>query len=64
MSRSYTPGLKILSRTKIVKRRQLPMKGDVHLKIGDIVKLSSMRPTSKRKRWSVGEIIRESIKIG
>ena len=38
MSRSYTPGLKILSRTKIIKRRQLPMKGNVHLKIGDIVK--------------------------
>jgi len=38
MSRSYTPGLKILSRTKIIKRRQLPMKGIVHLKIGDIVK--------------------------
>ena len=38
MSRSYTPGLKILSRTKIIKRRQLPMRGNVHLKIGDIVK--------------------------
>jgi len=38
MSRSYTPGLKILSRTKIIKKRQLPMKGNVHLKIGDIVK--------------------------
>ena len=38
MSRSYTPGLKILSRTNIIKRRQLPMKGNVHLKIGDVVK--------------------------
>ena len=38
MSRSYTPGLKILSQTKIIKKRQLPMKGTVHLKIGDIVK--------------------------
>ena len=38
MSRSYTPGLKILARTKIIKKRQLPMKGNVHLKIGDIVK--------------------------
>ena len=38
MSGSYTPGLKILSRTKIIKRRRLPMKGNVHLKIGDIVK--------------------------
>ena len=38
MSRSYTPGLKILAQTKISKKRQLPMKGTVHLKIGDIVK--------------------------
>ena len=38
MSRSYTPGLKILAQTKIIKKRQLPMKGTVHLKIGDIVK--------------------------
>ena len=38
MSRSYTPGLKILARTKIIKKRQLPMKGNVHMKIGDVVK--------------------------
>ena len=38
MSRSYTPGLKILSRTKISKKRQLPLKGIVHLSVGDIVK--------------------------
>ena len=38
MSRSYTPGLKILARTKIIKKRQLPMKGNVHLKVGDVVK--------------------------
>ena len=42
MSRSYTPGLKILSRTKISKHRQLPMKGSVHLKIGDIVKVGDL----------------------
>ena len=36
----------------------------VQPKIGDIVKINSMRPMSKRKRWYVGEIIRESIKIG
>ena len=33
-------------------------------KVGDIVEISSMRPMSKRKRWRVKEIIRESIKIG
>ncbi len=37
MARSYTPGLKILSRTKLVNKRLLPMKGSVHYKIGDIV---------------------------
>ena len=36
MARSYTPGLKILSHTKLVKRRLLPMKGSVHYNIGDI----------------------------
>ena len=38
MSRSYTPGLKILSRTKISKQRKLPLKGVVHLSVGDVVK--------------------------
>ena len=37
MARSYTPGLKILSHTKVVKRRLLPMKGSVHYKTGDLV---------------------------
>ena len=38
MSRSYTPGLKILSLTKISKQRKLPLKGVVHLSVGDVVK--------------------------
>jgi len=33
-------------------------------KEGDIVKIASMRPISKNKRWRVIEIVRESIKIG
>ena len=33
-------------------------------KIGDIVKISSMRPISKNKRWQVAEILRESVSIG
>ena len=51
---------------KYIKRykKHLAHINSVQPKIGDIVKLNSMRPTSKRKRWSVGEIIRESIKIG
>ena len=33
-------------------------------KEGDIVKIASMRPKSKNKKWRVIEIVRESIKIG
>lgn len=33
-------------------------------KDGDIVKISAIRPMSKRKRWQVSEIIRESVKLG
>ena len=33
-------------------------------KIGDMVKISSMRPMSKNKRWRISEIVRESVKIG
>ena len=36
----------------------------VEPKIGDIVRISHFRPMSKRKRWIVREIIRESVKIG
>ena len=33
-------------------------------KEGDIVKISAIRPMSKRKRWQVSKIIRESVKLG
>ena len=33
-------------------------------KDGDIVKITAIRPLSKRKRWQISEIIREAIKIG
>ena len=33
-------------------------------KNGDIVKIISTKPISKRKRWKVSEIIRESLDIG
>ena len=32
--------------------------------IGDVVKISSVRPISKTKRWQVSQIVRESVKIG
>jgi small subunit ribosomal protein S17 len=31
---------------------------------GDIVKITSMRPMSKRKRWQVSEIVSKSVKVG
>ena len=37
MSKSYTPGLKVLNQTKIYKDRILPMKGEVHAEIGEEV---------------------------
>ena len=33
-------------------------------KVGDVVKISSVRPISKTKRWQESEIVRESVKIG
>ena len=33
-------------------------------KDGDIVKISAIRPLSKRKRWQVNEIVRKSVKLG
>ena len=36
----------------------------VEPKIGDIVRISPFRPMSKRKRWIVREIMRESVNIG
>ena len=37
MSKSYTPGLKILENTKTTKERILPLKGEVHVSENDIV---------------------------
>ena len=38
MSKSYTPGLKVLSNTKIVKERLLPLKGNVLVNENEYVK--------------------------
>ncbi len=38
MSKSYTPGLKILENTKIVKERKLPLKGNIKCSLGENVK--------------------------
>jgi small subunit ribosomal protein S17 len=38
--------------------------GSVEPKQGDIVRISSVRPISKKKHWQVSEIIREAKIIG
>ena len=38
MAHSYTPGLKVLKNTEILKERRLPLKGKVESKVGDVVK--------------------------
>ena len=47
MSRSYTPGLKILAHTKIIINRLLPLKGQVHFKMGDVVKADDIVASTK-----------------
>ena len=37
MAHSYTPGLKVLKKTKILKERRLPLKGSVDTSVGDSV---------------------------
>ncbi|MEE8436898.1 MAG: 30S ribosomal protein S17 [Candidatus Neomarinimicrobiota bacterium] len=51
---------------KYVKRykKYLAHIGAVSPKMGDMVKISAVRPLSKNKRWQVSEIIHESVKIG
>ena len=45
-------------------RKYLAHVASVAPKDGDIVKISAIRPMSKRKRWQVSKIIRESVKLG
>jgi len=42
MSKSYTPGLKVLKNAKIVKERLLPLKGNVLVKENDLVESDSI----------------------
>ena len=37
MSKSYTPGLKVLKHSKVSKERLLPLKGKVHIDVDNIV---------------------------
>ena len=38
--------------------------GQIEPKMGDIVKISAIRPLSRKKRWQVSEILREAKIIG
>jgi len=51
---------------KFIKRykKYLVHTASVVPKNGDIVKIISTKPISKRKRWQVSEIIRESLDMG
>ena len=51
---------------KFVKRykKYLAHTTSVNPKNGDIVKIVSIRPISKRKRWLVSEIVRSSMMLG
>ncbi len=42
MSKSYTPGLKVLKQINIIKERLLPLKGKVHVEVGDEVKSNTI----------------------
>lgn len=45
-------------------RKYMAHVASVDPKEGDIVRITSTKPISKRKRWQVSEIIRESVKVG
>ncbi len=47
MSKSYSPGLKILGNTHLTRLRQLPLKGEVHLNVGDEVQFDTIVASTK-----------------
>ena len=47
MSKSYTPGLKILENTKVEKERVLPLKGELHVNVNDNVKSNTIVASTK-----------------
>ena len=42
MSKSYTPGLKVLKNTTVIKERLLPLKGEVHVNEEDLVESNTI----------------------
>ena len=47
MAHAYTPGLKVLQHSKVSKERRLPIKGEVHKNIGDIVEADEIVAETK-----------------
>lgn len=46
MAHAYTPGLKVISKTVVHKTRRLPLKGEVVVKMGDLVKAEDVVATT------------------
>ena len=46
MAHAYTPGLKVLHRTKVKKNRRLPIKGEVTKNVGDILEPNDIVATT------------------
>ena len=47
MAHAYTPGLKVLQHSKVKKERRLPIKGEVHKNVGDIVEADEIVAETK-----------------
>ena len=47
MAHAYTPGLKVLQHSKVKKDRRLPIKGEVHKNVGDIVEADEIVAETK-----------------
>jgi len=45
-------------------RNYLVHVGSIAANEGDTVKITSIRPISKNKRWQVSKVLKESVKIG
>ena len=47
MSKSYTPGLRIVENTKVAKERVLPLKGELHVNVDDNVESNTIVASTK-----------------
>jgi len=47
MAHAYTPGLKVLQHSKVIKERRLPIKGEVHKNIGEMVEADEIVAETK-----------------